>query len=521
VRFASEGERAKEAASAAEYRMTVTRRALARAGAALAAAALLPISRAPGQAQVHVRRSLDNLVREQSPLLESYRRGADEMMKRNVTDKTSWWFQANIHGTQATHSEFEGYWRQCPYKTYFFLSWQRMYLHFFERILRKACDDPDFALPYWDYHDAAQAALPSPFRPDALDQSVAALARRNPLARATRLDLVERGAIGLGDMAKPVAGVLGLDRFTAADGFEALQSFGGVRAADPLKPQAMGGIEACPTYAVHQTIGLGGDMGSPATAARDPIFWLHRANIDRLWVKWTDPARGRIPPVEDPVWMTTRFTFVDEDGQDVSMTGGEVLDTQFQLGYRYDDDPPRPQPLAFAEPTPLPPAVAEAPDLSPIYPRNPAVLARSSALRLDARQTQIVLAATRSIRPLIGRAAPRELRLALRDVVAKDRTPPYDVSLVLEYGSPFDAKSAAARLGELDLFGGAGHGGGGETIAFDLREAIAQLARVHGFGLGNLRVSIARRVFPISGGGEYLPPNPDPPRIGAIELIAL
>jgi tyrosinase-like protein len=42
-------------------------------------------------------------------------------------------------------------------------------------------------------------------------------------------------------------------------------------------------------------MGIEGDLGSPATAARDPIFWLHHANIDRLWVRWTDPARGRIP----------------------------------------------------------------------------------------------------------------------------------------------------------------------------------------------------------------------------------
>jgi hypothetical protein len=66
------------------------------------------------------------------------------------------------------------------------------------------------------------------------------------------------------------------------------------------------------------TIGLSGDMGSPKAAARDPIFWLHHANIDRMWVGWTDAARGRFAPVDDPVWMSTKFTFVDENGEDRS-----------------------------------------------------------------------------------------------------------------------------------------------------------------------------------------------------------
>jgi tyrosinase len=34
---------------------------------------------------------------------------------------------------------------------------------------------------------------------------------------------------------------------------------------------------------------IGGDgwMSDPDKAALDPIFWLHHANIDRLWAAWT------------------------------------------------------------------------------------------------------------------------------------------------------------------------------------------------------------------------------------------
>ena len=33
-------------------------------------------------------------------------------------------------------------------------------------------------------------------------------------------------------------------------------------------------------------MGVGGWMSAFATAAQDPIFWLHHANIDRLWEAW-------------------------------------------------------------------------------------------------------------------------------------------------------------------------------------------------------------------------------------------
>ena len=150
--------------------MSLTRRAFARASAALAAATILPVS-SKAQPALMVRRSINELIAEQSPLIESYRRAVDVMMARDVTDKTSWWFQANIHVLSdeelAKMRSLERYWRQCLHKNYFFLSWHRAYLYFFERIVRKACGDPDFTLPYWPYDNPHQASLPAAFAPNA------------------------------------------------------------------------------------------------------------------------------------------------------------------------------------------------------------------------------------------------------------------------------------------------------------------------------------------------------------------
>jgi hypothetical protein len=222
--------------------------------------------------------------------------------------------------------------------------------------------------------------------------------------------------------------------------------------------------------------------------------------------------------------MKTRFAFVDEDGQDRVLTGEEVLDTQFQLGYRYDDDPQRSQRLDLNV------LVAKAPGAAPgrqgatrVAPTEPIVLARGSAMTLAARESHVTLAAvSRPPTPPSGRAAggPPRLRVVLRDVVAGDRTPPYDVFLVRDGGSP---GTSAVRIGGLDLFGGAGHGQHahhrGETITFEASDAAAQLSRGRDLDLRNLKVSIVRRGFANAAGGEFVPNDPHPPRIGAIELI--
>jgi hypothetical protein len=113
--------------------------------------------------------------------------------------------------------------------------------------------------------------------------------------------------------------------------------------------------------------------------------------------------------------------------------------------------------------------------------------------------------------------------VVLRDVVAGARTPPYDVYLVQDGNAALAAGPNAVRIGRLDLFGGSGHGAhaqhGGTTLAFEAADAVAQLTGGRGFDPSKLRVAIVRRGFPVTTGGEFVPDDPDPPRIGAIEVI--
>jgi len=71
------------------------------------------------------------------------------------------------------------------------------------------------------------------------------------------------------------------------------------------------------------------------TAGMDPIFWLHHANIDRLWDDWIAMGGGRTNPTTDPAWANRTFTFYDEAGATVSLRVDQILDTATQLNYRY------------------------------------------------------------------------------------------------------------------------------------------------------------------------------------------
>ena len=204
-----------------------------------------------------------------------------------------------------------------------------MYLYYFEKIVRKSSGDPSFALPYWNYSDVpAQAVMPEEFRQPADASNTFYVAQRNPSINAG-------AALPPSVVSYSVA--FGFTNFLAPTGSGL--GFGGQIIPAPAHfTGPPGRIESQPHNIVHSTIG--GWMGDPNTAAQDPIFWLHHANIDRLWEKWLELGDGRSNPTENEIWMNTPFTFYDADKEDfVTIMGKDILKTAAQLNYTYDDVP--------------------------------------------------------------------------------------------------------------------------------------------------------------------------------------
>lgn len=263
--------------------------------------------------------------------LEWYAQGVANMKKLPDTDPRSWSYQANIHGT--TDTPVLPLWNTCQHGSYFFLSWHRIYIYFFEKIVR-ANSNPAFNLPYWDYDNPTSATDPNlQLPPQFRDKS-------SPLYVADRSpEMNEGGYLPVADVQTDPA----MSRVTFTCGkSNASSSFGGGEIPSPEHFSDEGGmLESLPHNAVHDDVG--GLMADPDTAAQDPIFWLHHANIDRLWIAWRILGHENPPKNIYTAWWSQKFYFYDETGTQCYLTAADIIPYAEKLHYKYQDQTvPRP-----------------------------------------------------------------------------------------------------------------------------------------------------------------------------------
>jgi Common central domain of tyrosinase/Polyphenol oxidase middle domain len=267
----------------------------------------------------------------------AYARAVREMQDRDPSDPTSWRFQAAVHGTYLQPPDPR--WNGCEHGSWFFLPWHRIYIWYFEQIVRAVVvqqgGPADWSLPYWNYTDglAGSSALPPAFRAAAL-----------PDGQPNRLHVPDGNraawANAGGDLPGPMT-----DTTLAMDEPSFSPGFGGL----PKPPTHFGSphglLESQPHDPIHGAIGgnltqVGCNeafMTDPNCAALDPIFYLHHANIDRLWEKWIAQGGGRANPTQ-PEWTSQSFSFYDAGRLVRSKTCGDVAELQ-KLDYVYDDMP--------------------------------------------------------------------------------------------------------------------------------------------------------------------------------------
>lgn len=139
-----------------------------------------------------------------------------------------------------------------------FLAWHRWYLLKFEERLR--AEDPGVSVPYWDWE--ADPKIPTPINKTADLQRWGVLREWDPDVMPERPD---------------VKGALRRERF------EAFQTR----------------LESVHGW-VHSAVGGESGQMSTSRSPEDPIFWLHHANIDRIWAHWqTDNPRKRPKNVDE------------------------------------------------------------------------------------------------------------------------------------------------------------------------------------------------------------------------------
>ena len=270
------------------------------------------------------------------PMTVAYARAVSLMQSRPSEDPTSWSFQAAIHGTfrKPPHPA----WNDCQHQSWYFLPWHRMFVYFFERIVRAAVlqtgGPANWALPYWNYDRPFPAnTLPAAFREPALPDGTA-----NPLFLPTRRSAAMMDGFQLTTRMTSSSQAMAATSFASNP---SRSSFGGGAVAPAQFAGSNGALERQPHNVVHVQVGGKGVgkcegpwMSVIRCAANDPVFWLHHANIDRLWGVWLAQGGARANPTET-AWRDQSFNFFDETGSAVSMTPAAVLDTLGQLGYAY------------------------------------------------------------------------------------------------------------------------------------------------------------------------------------------
>ena len=111
--------------------------------------------------------------------------------------------------------------------------------------------------------------------------------------------------------------------------------------------------------------------------------------------------------------------------------------------------------------------------------------------------------------------APRTW-IVLRDVIAPDKMPAYDLFLVLEGTNVFAPATTTQPVGALELKADRERGDDGrarsETVAFDVTEALAKLSKTRGFNVRFLRLTIVRRAVKDELGKEMCRAIPRRPR---------
>jgi polyphenol oxidase len=271
-----------------------------------AAAALVGTSFGVAQSQngLPVRKEVSSLDAAE---LQVFKDAVQIMRDRPDSDPTSWEAAANFHIEFCTTLDVK---KQIHFG-WWFLPWHRAYLHFTEKKLQAAVNEPSLALPYWDWD--ANPQLPPSYLGD----------EDNPLADSTRWATPDQ------IMPKDLRDV------SASLRARTFGLFGGLPLIDLIVPSAPGLLES-PHNTAHYW--AGGNMSDFARTARDPLFYALHANIDRLWDVW-----DRLPSSDgnptDPVWLERRFLLTDEKGLPAEIAIKDLLETE-SVGYRYDNVKP-------------------------------------------------------------------------------------------------------------------------------------------------------------------------------------
>jgi len=265
---------------------------------------------------------------------------------------------------------------------------------------------------------------------------------------------------------------LGVIPYTG-DGITSPLGFGGPETTFSHSGRTHGRLESLPHDMVH--VMIGGAMGDPRTAALDPIFWLHHANIDRLWQVWLNQG-NRVNPSENN-WLNFGFEFHDMNGNVATLTCEEVEDTTQVLdGYSYEGVP-------VAAPTMKMAAANRGLELAQLPLEVIGASNEPKSLSSDRMVTKLSMVKAghkRSsfMKSLASDPKPKSTFIHFENVTGKGVPPIYDVYINFDG----EGNKEAHYAGSLGFFGieeastaNEHHSGSGQHFALDVSDLVKEL----------------------------------------------
>ncbi|KAL3821319.1 hypothetical protein ACJIZ3_007224 [Penstemon smallii] len=257
-----------------------------------------------------------------------YNMAIDRMKRLPKDDPRSFMQQANIHCAYcngAYDQPGQGNLDLQVHNSWLFFPFHRWYLYFYERILGKLIGDPTFALPFWNWDNPKGMTIPPMF----VDPKAAIYDPKRNQANLPPA-VIDLGSTGNTDPLQVVN----------ADVFDFMgQPYREGTAVNP----GPGSSERGSHTAVHVWVGdprekSGENLGNFYSAGRDPLFYCHHGNVDRMWTLWQYflPS-NKVPEkrITDPDFLNAAFVFYDENAQLVRVTVKDCLDN-LRMGYDYE-----------------------------------------------------------------------------------------------------------------------------------------------------------------------------------------
>lgn len=270
---------------------------------------------------------------------------AVQIMKQlPASNPHSWAYQAGIHGSKNSDLQNKPYINTCPHynqagdeikrdaegkpvgntTSLHFSTWHRLYLYHFEEVVRAVSGIDSFTLPYWEITDPDQQKIPTSFL-------VRELGGTPGLFEANRGVRPEEYEEDTGnpnqDLNQP--NTYFLDTFR--DRIDhAIQELTNKENADYITFN--NAVENNPHNIGH--VAIGGTMYDVQTAGEDPMFWVHHANVDRLWATYSNTILTPEELNEQPAGMT--YGFFDGNQNAIEYSYSEAAEAIYKLDYGYD-----------------------------------------------------------------------------------------------------------------------------------------------------------------------------------------